>query len=125
MNPELRRNLWLELTVHRLMAVPVALGLLFALVYKLSGPDWAGPLATTAVSLFIALALWGGVQAGDAVHGEVRARTWDGQRMSAIEPWAMTWGKLAGAPSFAWYGGALCMVAYLFVSPEPTAPTGT
>jgi hypothetical protein len=121
-NPELRRNAWLELSAHRLVAVPVALGLSFALVYNLSGPDPMGPLSVTAVSLFIAFALWGGVQAGDSVHGEVRARTWDGQRMSAIEPWAMTWGKLAGAPSISWYGGALCMLAYLVVSPERNAP---
>ncbi|MBS0336387.1 MAG: hypothetical protein JSS40_06175 [Proteobacteria bacterium] len=122
MNPELRRNLWLELTLHRLVAVPVALGLILALVYKMGEPDPFQPMAVTAVSLFIAFALWGGVQAGDAVHGEVRARTWDGQRMSAIEPWSMTWGKLAGAPAFAWYGGALCLAAYLAVSPERTAP---
>lgn len=121
MNPELRRNLWLELTLHRMLAVPVALGLGFALVYNLSAPDPMGPLATTAISLFVAFALWGGVQASDAVHGEVRGHTWDGQRMSAIEPWAMTWGKLAGAPAFAWYGGAVCMAAYLGVSPDPSA----
>lgn len=122
MNPELRRNLWLELTLHRLVAGPVALGLVFALVYNLSGPERVGPLAVTAVSLFIAFALWGAVQAGDAVQGEVRARTWDGQRMSALEPWAMTWGKLAGAPAFAWYGCGFCLVAYLFVSPDVAAP---
>ncbi len=118
MNPELRRNLWLELTPHRLIALPVALVLIFGLVYKLSELDPSSPLSVTAVSLFIAFALWGGVQSGDSVLGEVRARTWDGQRMSAIEPWAMTWGKLAGAPAFAWYGGAMCLLAYLGASPE-------
>jgi hypothetical protein len=122
MNPELRRNLWLELSLHRLVAVPVALGLVLLLAYKLGEADPYPPMAATAMGLFIACAMWGGVQAGDSVLGEVRARTWDGQRMSAIEPWAMTWGKLAGAPAFAWYGGALCLAAYLVVSPERTAP---
>jgi hypothetical protein len=123
MNPELRRNLWLELSVHRLIALPVALGLAFMLVRALAdGADSAAPMAITAASLFVGLALWGGVHAGDAVMGEVRARTWDGQRMSAIEPWAMTWGKLLGAPAFAWYGGLLCLGVYLAVSPEPDAP---
>ena len=42
--------------------------------------------------------------------------------MSALEPWAMTWGKLAGAPAFAWYGCGFCLVAYLFVSPDVSAP---
>jgi hypothetical protein len=42
--------------------------------------------------------------------------------MSAMEPWAMTWGKLIGATSFAWCGGAICLAAYLAGSPEPHAP---
>lgn len=122
MNPELRRNLWLELSLHRALAAPVGLGLIFLLVYKLSETDPGGPISITAATLFVAFALWAGVQAGDSVHSEVRARTWDGQRMSAIEPWAMTWGKLAGTPAFAWYGAALCFIVYLIASPEPTAP---
>ena len=63
------------------------------------------PLATTALSLFVAFAFWGGVQASDAVHGEVRGHTWDGQRMSAIEPWAMT---LGGMP---WFAAAAVVLA--------------
>lgn len=120
MNPELRRNLWLELNLHRLVALPVALGLVFMLVHSMSGPG--SPIAATAATLFVIFALWGGTHAGDAMPGEVRARTWDGQRMSAIGPWAMTWGKLAGAPAFAWYGGLICLGTYLASSPERDAP---
>lgn len=119
MNAELRRNLWLELTLHRLLALPVGLLLIFMLVHVISEEGWRGSLAVTAATLFAAFALWGGVHAGDSVMGEVRGRTWDGQRMSAIEPWTMTWGKLAGSPAFAWYGGAICLVVYLLFSPAP------
>ena len=125
MNPELRRNLWLELTVHRMLALPVALALVFMLAHVLHEADPWPSVAVTAASLFAAFALWGGVHAGDSVMGEVRARTWDGQRMSAIEPWAMTWGKLMGAPSFAWCGGAACLVVYLAASPERHALKAT
>ena len=118
MNPELRRNLWIELTLHRMLALPAGLALAFMLVYAMNETDPGPPLAITAAALFVALALWGGVHTGDAVMGEVRARTWDGQRMSALEPWAMTWGKLAGAPAFAWYGGAICLIVYLAASTE-------
>src|SRR6185503_1115996 len=92
-NPELRRNLWLELTLHRMLALPVALALLFMLVGALN-ENPREPLAVAAATLFVAFALWGGVHCADAVSGEARGRTWDGQRMSSIEPWAMTWGKL-------------------------------
>lgn len=122
MNAELRRNLWLELTLHRLLALPVGLVLIFMLVYVVAEEGRHGALATTAATLFAGFALWGGVHAGDSVMGEVRGRTWDGQRMSAIEPWAMTWGKLAGAPAFAWYGGAICLVVYLLFSPARHSP---
>jgi hypothetical protein len=120
-NPELRRNLWLELTLHRLVALPIGLALAFLLVHAMAESDPNASMAVTAASLFVGLALWGGVHAGDAVIGEVRAKTWDGQRMSSIEPWAMTWGKLLGAPAFAWYGGGLCLAVYLAVSPESDA----
>ena len=118
MNAELRRNLWLELTLHRLVALPVGLVLVFMLVYAIANEDPGGSIAATAGALFAALALWGGVHAGDAVMGEVRGRTWDGQRMSAIEPWAMTWGKLVGAPAFTWLGGAMCLAVFLVFSPR-------
>lgn len=121
MNPELRRNFWLELTLHRMLAMPAGLALAFMLAYALNESDPRPAIATTAITLFVAFALWGGVHAGDAVMGEARARTWDGQRMSALEPWAMTWGKLIGAPSFAWCGGAVCLVVYLGASPEAHA----
>ncbi len=117
MNAELRRNLWLELTLHRMLAMPVGLALIFMLVYAMANEDPRGSIAATAGSLFAALAIWGAVLVGDSVMGEVRGRTWDGQRMSALEPWAMTWGKLIGAPAFTWCGGAICLAVYLAFSP--------
>ena len=45
MNPELRRNLWLELTLHRLLALPIALGLAFMLVNAMTETDPRVPLA--------------------------------------------------------------------------------
>ena len=64
MNPELRRNLWLELTLHRLVALPVGLGLLFMLVYTWSTEHPAETLVTTAVTLFVGFALWAGTHEG-------------------------------------------------------------
>ena len=56
------------------------------------------------------------------VMEEARDRTWDAQRMSAIGPWAMTWGKLLGAPAFAWYGGLILMLIYLATARYATVP---
>ena len=120
MNPELRRNFWLELTLHRLLALPAVFVLLFLLIRALAAEDASRPISLTAVVIFAGLtAIWGSIQVAESVLGELRGRTWDGQRLSALDPWTMTWGKLAGAPAFGWYGGAICLVVYLAFSPEP------
>jgi len=112
MNPELRRNLWLELSTHRLVAMPAVLFLVFVLFASRNVGDWAEIVFTTAVGLFIVIVpLWGTYKAAESVTDEVRDRTWDWQRLSALDPWRMTWGKLAGATAFTWYGAAICMVA--------------
>ena len=112
MNPELRRNLWLELTTHRLVAMPAVLFLVFVLFASRNVADWQGGVFSTALALFIVIVhLWGTYKASEAVTDEVRDRTWDGQRLSALDPWRMTWGKLAGATALSWYGAFLCVVA--------------
>ena len=120
MNPELRRNLWLELTLHRLLALPAGLALLMLLIRALAGEEAARPISIAAAAVFVGFTvIWGAIQVGESVLGELRGRTWDGQRLSSLEPWTMTWGKLAGAPSFGWYGGAMCLLLYLVFSPGP------
>ncbi len=110
MNPEFQRNLWLNLSTGRLIAMPLVIGaILFAaslLPDEVSGAAMAG----TAELLFILIVIvWGTWLAARAVVSEIRDRTWDGQRMSAIAPWTMVWGKLFGSTIFVWYGGAFCL----------------
>jgi hypothetical protein len=117
LNPEFRRNLWLELSVHRMVAMPALLVLVLALVYTAS----ERPLETVAIwCAWIAggLGIWGARNAADAVMEEVRGRTWDGQRMSAIGPWAMSWGKLFGASAFAWYGALMALAVLVLAAPR-------
>ncbi len=111
MNPELRRNLWLELSAHRLVAMPVVLVLVLALVSARSNAPWPLVFDAALWILVLVLHLWGGRNAADAVTEEVRDRTWDWQRLSSLGSWQMTWGKLFGATAFAWYGAAWCLAA--------------
>lgn len=110
-NPELRRNLWLELSVQRLIAMPAVLFLLFML-----GWSWGEQEAVAQGALFVGwalLVLWGTRMACDSVVAEVQGRTWDGQRLSGIGPGAMTVGKLFGGTVYAWYGAGICLLAML------------
>lgn len=111
-NPEFKRNLWLSFSTHRLVAMPVLLGLTFLAAALADQHDKvADRLYGAALYLFIFIVwLWGTRNANAAIVDELRDNTWDQQRMSALDPWAMTWGKLFGATSFNWYGGAMCLI---------------
>ncbi len=110
-NPEFKRNLWLQFSAHRLIAMPVILGLVFLIVILIDKPI---ALVNTGLALFVGLVLlWGSVNVSASIADELRDKTWDQQRMSALQPWTMLWGKLFGATAFNWYGGILCLLVVL------------
>ena len=112
-NPEFIRNLWLEFTLHRVLVMPAVIGILFLLMYLVNGQQLDGATAVAAAFLFSAIIfIWGTRVAAESVIQEINARTWDTQRMSAMGPWGMAWGKLFGSTIFVWYGGLICMGLY-------------
>ncbi|MCU0984974.1 MAG: hypothetical protein MUC89_08525 [Acetobacteraceae bacterium] len=117
MNPELLRNLWLEITPQRLIAMPAVLFLVFGVVLL---SDGRGALPDAAWWTGIAVGvLWGARQAAGAVMGEVAGRTWDSQRASALTPAQMGLGKLFGATAYAWYGVGLCALVHVGAGGAP------
>ncbi len=113
MNPEFQRNLWLELSPNRLIFMPVVLGLFFLAAVLISPIDlqWTALSGTAEVIFFIVAILWGTRSAAAAIPEEIRERTWDFQRLSALAPWTMVWGKLFGATAYQWYGASICLAA--------------
>jgi hypothetical protein len=115
-NPEFKRNIWLELSTHRLIAAPVILGLIFFVLMQNGDANGSGAVITNSIakSIFvIATMLWGSHLAFASVSDELQNRTWDNQRMSALSPFKLAWGKLFGATSFAWYIGIPCVIVML------------
>jgi hypothetical protein len=92
--------------------------MVFALVHAASDNPATNVAVAAAWIAGLLLGGWGVRNAGDCVLEEVRARTWDAQRLSAIGPWAMTWSKLLGSVSFAWYGGLMALAVLLAYSPR-------
>jgi hypothetical protein len=110
MNPELQRNLWLEASPRRLAWAGVTVLLIYVGVAIIDGQngstDLLGALGSAGAFVFFAAALvWGVRLAGQSVSSEIGERTWEFQRLSALDPWTMTWGKLFGATSLAWAAG--------------------
>jgi hypothetical protein len=112
MNPELLRNLWLQFSPERIIAAPLILGAVFALAAFASDGSWSVVGRAASGGYVVIAYLWGTRRAVNVLADEVAAGTWDGQRMSSIDPWTMAWGKLLGGTVYVWYCALLCLAAY-------------
>jgi len=121
-NPELRRNLLLEWSTHRMVLACGGLAGIFTLVGMFDPRGFGNIVANVALTTFVlATMAWGSHRAGDSVLDELRERTWDAQRMSALTPWSMTWGKLCGATVIPWFAGLISLGVYFIGRQGPTA----
>ena len=81
--------------------------IVFAAVWLVDRGRHAYAVTFLGAAMFFAAALvWAPRAARRSVTAEVAARTWDFQRLSALSPWAMTWGRLAGATLRPWAAAA-------------------
>lgn len=122
MNPELQRNIWLELNRHRLFIIPFIIVTVLMIAYLLAGKRVGLPFYYTSVWLYlIFVVFWGSRLAGESVTQEITDKTWDSQRMSSLSPWSLAWGKLLGSTLIAWYGGTFALIAMAYSYQTPTA----
>lgn len=120
LNPEFQRQLNLECSQARLIAAPLILGVIFSFSYLLDNHQLGQVTAQTALTLFLLISLlWGARQSLDSIMEEYRDRTWDTQRLSALGPWQMTWGKLFGSTSMVWYCAGICLLVYTLSTDNP------
>ncbi len=113
MNPEFQRNLWLELSPTRLLLMTGFLFFLIA-IFSAAPPGFPSSATVAAALYYFLVVLWGTRNAALSVIAEIRERTWDFQKLSAIPPFTLMWGKLFGATSFTWFGGLLCLPFVLY-----------
>ncbi len=117
LNPEFRKNLWLEFRGRRLFAMPITLGAIFAMAFLWNDSVLDASISWIPIAIYgIITFIWGTRLAAESVVREVNIGTWSWQRMSAVGPWSMVIGKLFGATSFVWYGNILCFVFYFLCS---------
>lgn len=112
MNPEFRRNLWIELSPRRMTLAAVLLALVF-FAAALSGGDDYRPAWVAEFLYYVLVVLWGSRNAALSVVGEIRDRTWDAQRLSSLGAAEMTWGKLFGSTIYNWYACGICLAVLL------------
>ena len=114
MNPELRRNLWLQFSILRLIIAPVAVGVVLLLIWLVSGHSLTTVAAFAEWLYLLIVLLWGTRRAADLVAEEIAGGTWDSQRMSALGAWQMTWGKFIGGTSYVWYAAGIAFIAHVW-----------
>ena len=108
MNPELKRNILIEITPQRLLAMPLILGLIFAAAWALEKTE--GLIITTEVMFWLIIYLWGTRKAAGAFDSEMANNTWDSQRLSALTAGQLVRGKMFGSTSFVLYGAVISIV---------------
>lgn len=114
LNPEFQRQLYLEFSLARFIGVPLFLAFIFTLTFSMDHYQFAQASEKTALGLFFLITMfWGAKQVVDSIFDEQRSHTWDTQRLSALGPMAMTFGKLLGSTLIVWYGGVLCLAVYV------------
>ena len=121
MNPEFRRQLWLQMSSVRLILAPVVIAIVVALLAS-TDATISAIHGTARVALSLAVLFWGTSVVGTSIREEITGRTWNQQRMSRLTPWQLTSGKLFGAASYVWYVALLCALVAIF-SGSPAANT--
>jgi hypothetical protein len=116
-NPEFRRNIWLQFNWSKLIAAPLLTVIAAYAFLLLTDHDYQKLQSVAELAGgSVILGIWGTRRAADAVAEEVGAGTWESQRMSSLGAWQMTWGKLLGGTSFVWYCAAIAMTVILWAN---------
>ncbi len=118
-NPELTKNLWLEITPHRLYVTPVLILLLSGILYLSADGAIQGGIYLDhlyIIAAFTFACVGGAHYCAYSMINEFADHTWDQQRMSPLSPWTLTWGKLFGGAGFMWYGAVWCLLL-LYLTP--------
>lgn len=112
-NPELHRNLWIEFSWFKALAIP-ALLLIFIYLIARGERDIAETANTISLTAAFFFFYIGAVSsASNAFRDELKDRTWDFQLMSSLNAWSLGFGKFFGAVSYYWFCTAICMAIYL------------
>jgi hypothetical protein len=124
-NPELAKNIWLELSPQRLVTMPAILLLFVFLIFSLNSRE-ENPWTTVHYFsfygfIFIGI-LWGMKSSSDAILDEYNEKTWDWQKMSSIGPWKLAIGKLIGSTIYNWYGALICWGLFMYSATYTSQP---
>lgn len=125
LNPEIQRYIWLELTPHRLIAMPIILMAIYAFFYVSNGNSIESFTIVSIWGYIILTLIWGSRLVTESIINEKIQNTWDWQRLSGASAWTLSIGKLFGSTIFVWYGAIFCLIMFFVGSAEYPPLIGT
>ena len=113
-NPEFIRNTWTEMTLKRILAMPLLLVTACLLTYMAGNMVSDKPVLPLMCVFFYCVFtyIWGTRLAAETVIKEINHNTWSFQAMTPISPLSMSIGKLFGSTVYIWYGNLICFILY-------------
>ncbi|MGH9714909.1 MAG: hypothetical protein ACRD5M_16565 [Candidatus Acidiferrales bacterium] len=112
-NPELIRNLRIQLRPKRMVVAAIITGVVSLIVlpalWPNAGSSDMGYLASVLIMQSVTILIGGGIACMQSVSREKEQNTFDYQRITRLSPLELTIGKVLGAPSMAYFV-ALCLV---------------
>lgn len=116
-SPEFQRQIWLNFTPFKLMAVPIVPVITYLFLRVTSTGEWPpGPVFQYFVYIpyFLIICILGQFAVAASMQEETKFNTWDFQRVSAISPAQLTFGKLFGSTAYTWFMAfALILFAWM------------
>lgn len=114
-NAEFKKQLWLELSKARLIALPALMWAIVVLIYLDSDGEFTiaffeGIYGFSIAAILVLSGAWGTYKVVSSMVNEVNEQTWISQQMTPLSAWQMTLGKLFGATIFTWYGSFLAFI---------------
>ncbi len=128
-NPELRRNLQIELSPRRMFTAGLITSI-FALIVLPSLLTANSRVTQPGISSYLMIVLWsqkitlmlgGAISCWRSVRRERELNTFDFQRITRLSPLELAVGKLFGAPALAYFV-TLCLAVPAFFSAATTSP---
>lgn len=118
-NPEFQRNRLLQVSPLNLLLIPLIAFFVGVMPFQMEDNinDQLDILHGISLGVFLFAAfLVGGFQAANAIHKEIKARTWNNQRLTLLTPIEMLIGKWAGPTFYSWIVSLFAWVIFVLIS---------
>lgn len=113
-NPEIRKYIWLEISIQRLLMIPLVLGIIFYTLSEIGKAKtfegYNQSLLESFEIIYLAFVIvWGAYRSYSSFKDEERYKTWDFQRLSSLTPEKIILGKIFGSTILCWYIALFCL----------------